>query len=130
MAQTLVDISHVKDETARTAIDAVAQVLSNANFNAAGTQSSAAVGTAADLLTTAVAANVVTLTASGTDTNIDIKLVPAGTGTVAFGASVFTANGSVATAMSSLGPTGSHTTIQKWLTIKDSSGTVLYVPCF
>lgn len=40
-----------------------------------------------------------------------------------------TANGTVATAMSSLGPTGSHTTIQEWLTI-DINGTTRYIPCF
>lgn len=40
-----------------------------------------------------------------------------------------TANGSVATAMSSVGPTGSHTTIQEWLTIT-INGTTRYIPCF
>lgn len=40
-----------------------------------------------------------------------------------------TANGTVATAMSSLGPTGSHTTIQEWLTIT-INGTTRYIPCF
>jgi hypothetical protein len=56
-----------------------------------------------------------------------------GTGTevIKFGSSgAFTANGSTATAMSSVGPTGSHTTIQKWLTITDSGGTVGYIPVF
>jgi hypothetical protein len=42
----------------------------------------------------------------------------------------FTANGAVATALSSIGPTGSHTTVQEWLTILDSAGTVRYVPAF
>ena len=40
-----------------------------------------------------------------------------------------TANGTVATAMSSLGPTGSNTTIQEWLTIT-VKGTIRYIPCF
>jgi hypothetical protein len=41
------------------------------------------------------------------------------------------ANGTVATAMSSLGPAGAHTTIQEWLKILGSDGsTVRYVPCF
>ena len=40
-----------------------------------------------------------------------------------------TANGTVATAMSALGPTGSNTTIQEWLTI-NINGTVRYIPCF
>ena len=42
----------------------------------------------------------------------------------------FTANGSVATTVTSLGPAGSHTTIQKWLTIQDNTGTVVYIPCY
>ena len=40
-----------------------------------------------------------------------------------------TANGTVATAMSSLGPVGSNTTIQEWLTI-DINGATRYIPCF
>ncbi len=46
------------------------------------------------------------------------------------GAANFSANGAVATAMSSVGPTGSHTTIQTWLTITDSGGVVRYIPAF
>lgn len=42
----------------------------------------------------------------------------------------FSANGSVATSMTSLGPAGSHTTIQTWLTIVDSAGTTRYIPCY
>lgn len=42
----------------------------------------------------------------------------------------FTANGSVATALTSVGPTGAHTTVQEWLTITDAAGTVRYIPCF
>ena len=42
----------------------------------------------------------------------------------------FSANGSVATALTSVGPTGSHTTVQTWLTIVDSGGTTRYIPCF
>src|ERR1700753_3063408 len=38
------------------------------------------------------------------------------------------ANGSVATVLGSLGPTGSHTTVQEWLQFTDSSGVVRYVP--
>jgi hypothetical protein len=40
------------------------------------------------------------------------------------------ANGSVATVLGSVGPTGSHTTVQKWLAVKDNTGTTLYVPGF
>jgi len=42
----------------------------------------------------------------------------------------WTANGTVATAMSSLGPTGAHTTIQEWFTVKNASGIVRYIPAF
>ncbi|OHD22151.1 MAG: hypothetical protein A2Y38_06320 [Spirochaetes bacterium GWB1_59_5] len=40
-----------------------------------------------------------------------------------------TANGTVATAMSNVGPVGSNTTIQEWLTI-NIGGTTRYIPCF
>ena len=40
------------------------------------------------------------------------------------------ANGSVATALSSLGPTGSHTTVQEWIKINGTGGAVRYVPGF
>jgi hypothetical protein len=42
----------------------------------------------------------------------------------------FSANGAVATALTSIGPTGSRTTVQKWLTVKDSAGNPFYIPCF
>lgn len=42
----------------------------------------------------------------------------------------FSANGAVATSLGSIGPTGSHTTVQKWLTIVDNTGATLYVPAF
>lgn len=71
------------------------------------------------------------IAAVGTDSNIDIVFTPQGTGKPKFGSSdCFSANGTVATAVTSLGPVGSHTTVQKWLTVKDSSSTVLYIPAF
>jgi hypothetical protein len=48
-------------------------------------------------------------------------------GNVRMGAGV--ANGSVATAMSSLGPAGSHSTIQEWLKITTQNG-ARWIPCF
>lgn len=67
----------------------------------------------------------------GSDTNIDLAITPQGSGKVTFGnAASFTANGSVATTITSLGPAGSHTTIQEWLTVKDSGGTVRYIPAY
>jgi len=38
------------------------------------------------------------------------------------------ANGSVATIMTNLGPTGAQATIQGWIQIKDSGGTTRYIP--
>lgn len=54
-----------------------------------------------------------------------------GTQTIQFGSSsTFTANGTTATALTSLGPAGASTTVQEWLTIQDNSGTTRYIPCF
>lgn len=51
--------------------------------------------------------------------------------TVKFGiAGNWAANGSVATTMTSLGPTGSHATVQEWLTVVDNAGVVRYVPAY
>ena len=67
---------------------------------------------------------------AGSDTNIGLKLTPKGTGVVEFGTTgCFTANGATAASLGSTAPTG-HGTVVKWLTVKDSTGTVLYVPCF
>lgn len=46
------------------------------------------------------------------------------------GSAQTTANGSVATALSSVGPSGSHTTVQEWLVVQNSSGTARYIPLF
>lgn len=51
-------------------------------------------------------------------------------GLLQLGSPSWTANGSVATTMTSLGPTGSHTTVQKWLTVKDDAGTTYYIPAY
>ncbi len=72
-------------------------------------------------------AGTATLAASGTDTNIDIVLTPKGTGAVRLGTA---ANGAVATALSPVGPTGSHTTVQEWFAVKNASGVVRYIPAF
>lgn len=42
----------------------------------------------------------------------------------------FTANATTATAITSVGPAGANTTVQEWLTIKNSSGVTRYIPCF
>lgn len=40
-----------------------------------------------------------------------------------------TANGTVATVLGSVGPTGAHTTVQEWLTLRVGANT-RYIPCF
>jgi hypothetical protein len=52
-------------------------------------------------------------------------------GLIQFGATnSFSATASVATALTSVGPVGASTTVQTWLTIKDSAGITRYIPCF
>lgn len=46
------------------------------------------------------------------------------------GTANWTANGSVATILTSLGPSGSHTTVQEWLTVVDTGGTTRYIPTY
>lgn len=71
------------------------------------------------------------INAGGSDANIDIQLVPKGSGQLRLaGGSQFSANGSVATVLGSLGPVGSHTTVQKWLVVRDAAGNLLYIPAF
>lgn len=81
----------------------------------------------------------ITTVAVGTGQAADITLTPNGVesfrcisgGTVKFSAAPsFSANGSVATSLGSVGPAGSHTTVQNWLTVQDNTGTVRYIPCF
>lgn len=58
-----------------------------------------------------------------------LSLQPSG-GPLRGGSGMFAANGSVATTMTSLGPAGSHTTVQEWFKITDASGTVRYIPAY
>jgi hypothetical protein len=72
-------------------------------------------------------------TAGSTSDNTLIEILRAlgASGNVKFSnAGSFSANGSVATALGSVGPAGSHTTVQKWLTIVDNGGANLYIPAF
>lgn len=39
-------------------------------------------------------------------------------------------NGTTATSVTSVGPVGAHTTVQKWITVVDNTGAVYYVPAF
>jgi hypothetical protein len=53
------------------------------------------------------------------------------TGRLKFSAAAhFSANGSVTTALSALGPSGANATVQEWLTITNAAGVTRYVPCF
>lgn len=75
--------------------------------------------------------NPAALAAMGGDTNIDLRLTAKGTGVLRLGTSgMMAANGSVATALSSVGPTGASTTVQEWLQVKNSAGATRYIPCF
>jgi hypothetical protein len=82
-------------------------------------------------ITSATTSHPVVIAATGSDTDVSLDIFCKGAGLVKFnGAAHFTANGSVATTMTSLGPTGSHTTVQEWLTILDATGVVRYIPCY
>lgn len=64
-------------------------------------------------------------------TSTDAVLTFNGSGVLQFPKAVqWTANGAVATTMTSLGPTGSHTTVQEWFTVVDSAGTTRYIPAY
>lgn len=67
-------------------------------------------------------AGLTTIEPSGATTGRWIRMLPA--------SGTFVSNGSVATTMTSLGPTGSRTTIQKWLKILDNTGNYYYIPCY
>lgn len=47
-----------------------------------------------------------------------------------FEAASVIANAAIATVLGSVGPTGSHTTVQEWLQVKNTAGTVRYIPMF
>lgn len=50
--------------------------------------------------------------------------------TVQFNSPSMIANGSVATVLGSVGPTGSHTSVQEWFQFKNASGVTRYIPGF
>jgi hypothetical protein len=50
--------------------------------------------------------------------------------TLSLGASTLAANGSVATVLGSVGPAGSHTTVQEWVKVKGSGGVDRWAPLF
>ena len=68
------------------------------------------------------------LNANGSGSDVDLGLFPKGAGRLRTGS--IAANGTVATVLGSLGPTGSNTTVQEWLAVKNSGGTTRYIPMF
>jgi len=69
----------------------------------------------------------------GTDVTPQPAMTIAGGSTATLqlnGTGMFTANNTVATEITALGPTGANTTVQEWLTIKNAAGTTRYIPCF
>lgn len=68
-------------------------------------------------------------TAAGSTTRTERLRVQAD-GMIRFAAPSQIANGAVATVLGSLGPVGSHTTVQEWLQIVNASGVTRYIPCF
>jgi hypothetical protein len=62
--------------------------------------------------------------------NTLITQLNANTGLGAIAQGAFVANGAVASTVTSLGPAGSSTTIRKWLSIVDNTGTTVFLPCF
>jgi hypothetical protein len=65
------------------------------------------------------------------DAAADTTLSRGAAGIIKFAsAGSFSANAAVATSITSVGPTGANTTVQEWLTIKNSGGTTRYIPCF
>lgn len=65
-----------------------------------------------------------------TTTSITERLRITTAGALQVGAPMMTANGSVATALTAVGPAGANTTVQEWFTITNAAGTVRYIPAF
>ena len=91
------------------------------NFSTTGTLNSGGVGASTGTI-------VLTGSTSGSAT---IQTPAVSAGLVQFAsAGSFSANAAVATVLGSVGPTGSHTAVQKWLTIVDNAGITGYIPVF
>lgn len=106
-------------------IDSVASAVSRAVFSGAASGSSVPLdvaGTATGITIGATAATGLFLGRSGITTQI--------LGTIKGAAGSFTANGAIATALSSVGPAGAQTTVQEWFTVTNASGAVRYIPAF
>lgn len=51
-------------------------------------------------------------------------------GVLQLNSSSFTANGTTALSLTSVGPSGAHATVQEWMTVQDTGGTTRYIPAF
>ena len=74
--------------------------------------------------------NTPVLAASGSGAQTQTMTLTLVAGVVQFGANGLTANSTTATVLGSVGPSGANTTVQEWLTVKGTSGTTRYIPCF
>ena len=76
-------------------------------------------------------AGALNITQGNINSDLVLTVTGGGTGRVQWGSSrTWTANGAVATTLGSLGPTGANTTVQEWLTFKNTAGTVRYIPAW
>ena len=98
---------------------------SNPGAFTAQTKNGSSIGSGLTVTETWTGASTLTLAANGSGA------VALGSGSDALqliGSGMFTANGSTSACVGSLGPSGVHSTVQEWLTVKDSAGTVRYIP--
>lgn len=105
-------------------------VIQSGNGNALTVQSAGGTTFNGIQIVGAATGNPPSVFATGGDTNINLVLGGQGTGNIQFTTPSFTANGTTATLLGSVGPAGANTTVQEWLTILDASGNTRYIPCF
>lgn len=67
---------------------------------------------------------------TGTGTDVDIGIQPKGAGATRFYNTVATAGTNTVSTSGNVAPGGTNVAITAWIKIKDSAGTVRYVPCF
>ncbi len=63
----------------------------------------------------------------------NVSALSVGNGSTALqvaGAGSWSANGATTVSLTNIAPSGAHATVQEWLTFKDASGTVRYIPAF
>lgn len=70
------------------------------------------------------------LTIDGTSGAVEVLKALNIDSTLSLGSGTLAANGTVATVLGSLGPAGSHTTVQEWMKVKGSGGVDRWCPLF